>query len=111
MRASLAQEALQLDAGVGLELGSLNLGPTKGEMSWALTGEVRANAYVDRYGFDSWELDALEPAVIDQLVRDEVIQYRDDDLWGEAVQRETEERDRLQEFIDQWEDTADDAED
>lgn len=39
--------------------------------------DSRARAYVDQFGDDSWELDALDPKVIAALIRKAVGQYRD----------------------------------
>ena len=44
--------------------------------------------YVEEYGYDSWELDALEPSVIAALIEDEVTTWRDDTLWDDAVEEE-----------------------
>lgn len=45
--------------------------------------DSRSTGYVERYGDDSWELDALSPQVIDQLIRDQVMQFIDNDAWAE----------------------------
>ncbi len=47
--------------------------------------DSRFQRYSETYGDESWELDALEPAVLVQLVRDEVDTLRDDDAWNERV--------------------------
>lgn len=43
--------------------------------------DSRFDEYERLYGNESWELDALEPAVINQLISDEVDEIRDPDLW------------------------------
>lgn len=50
--------------------------------------DSRAGGYIEIHGYDSWELDALEPSVIVNLIRDEVEAVRDTDLWDEAVEIE-----------------------
>ena len=55
--------------------------------------------YVEEFGESSWELDAVEPATLVQLVQDAVINLRDDDLWAEAVAEEDKGRAALEEFI------------
>jgi hypothetical protein len=50
--------------------------------------DSRANGYVAQYGGSSWELDALDPAVLGDLVRDAVLDLRDEDAWDEIVERE-----------------------
>jgi hypothetical protein len=57
--------------------------------------DVRANGYVAEFGRQSWELDALEPSVLVDLVRSEIEACRDSDLWTAAVSREGEMRQAL----------------
>jgi hypothetical protein len=45
------------------------------------TTDSRATGYIEEFGHSSWELDALEPAVIAQLIRDQVNLHRDALLW------------------------------
>lgn len=54
--------------------------------------DSRAGGYIADYGYDSWELDALEPRVIDDLISDTISQYIDLDLF-EGVQ-DQEEKDK-----------------
>jgi hypothetical protein len=46
------------------------------------------SAYVEEFGPECWELDALEPAFIVDLIRSEIEACRDSDLWVEATGRE-----------------------
>lgn len=57
--------------------------------------DSRAPSYIAIHGYDSWELDALEPGTIVELISDEVHDIRDADLWTEATQREAEHREIL----------------
>jgi hypothetical protein len=66
--------------------------------------DSRARAYIQSYGDESWELDALEPAVLSDLVRQEIEAIRDPDLWQAEVERENEARDRLRHVAETWED-------
>lgn len=50
--------------------------------------DTRAGKYIAEHGDESWELDALEPTVIDALIRREVLKLRDEDLWNESVKKE-----------------------
>lgn len=45
--------------------------------------DSRFQAYLDRYGEESWELDALEPNVLVTLIRDEIRPLIDSTLWDE----------------------------
>ena len=47
--------------------------------------DTRAPEYVARYGSDSWELDAMAPAMLDNLVSDAVQSWLDRDKWDERV--------------------------
>ena len=60
--------------------------------------DSRYKKYVAQFGKDSWELDALKPDVIADLIRSTVLEYRDEDLWAERVQVEQAGRDRLAEL-------------
>lgn len=62
----------------------------------AKLSDSRAGGYIAVYGRDSWELDALEPSVIVDLIHSEVHAVRDEDLWGEMVELEEEGRSALQ---------------
>lgn len=64
--------------------------------------DTRATWYVQQYGATCWELDALEPAVIAQLIRDAVMELRDEDLWQEAVDEEAQHRSHLAAVSKNW---------
>ena len=65
--------------------------------------DSRATAYGAKYGTSSWELDALEPTVLADLIRDEVEAYRDEDEWEQVLQEEREHRSALKELALGWE--------
>ena len=50
----------------------------------AKTTDARFQTYVVKYGEESWELDALEPRVLADLVREEVLGYRDEGGFAKA---------------------------
>ena len=50
--------------------------------------DSRFAGYVVKYGESSWELDAIEPLQLANLVREAVRERRDDDLWQEAIEKE-----------------------
>jgi hypothetical protein len=50
--------------------------------------DSRADGYIARFGRESWELDALNPAVIADLIRGAVLSCRDDEAWEQAVRHE-----------------------
>lgn len=57
--------------------------------------DSRADDYIAKFGRSSWELDAIEPRALAKLVRDQVYELRDADLWESAVTRETKMRNEL----------------
>lgn len=69
--------------------------------------DARWAGYVKLYGDESWELDALEPAVIAALVNDAVLGLRDEERWAEMLEREQEERHKLQLTRQHWQAVAD----
>jgi hypothetical protein len=60
--------------------------------------DSRFEAYVLQFGESSWELDALDPATLGDVVRTAVESLRDEDLWNEALEREAEMMGELQAF-------------
>lgn len=73
----------------------------------AKMSDSRAHGYVAEFGYDSWELDALEPSVIAQLIEDKILEYRDEDLWNEAVKEENEMLGLLGETAKRWSEVVD----
>jgi len=68
--------------------------------------DSRAPAYVAEFGHESWELDALEPRVIVQLVRDAIMSFRDPDKWEERVDSEDKDRELLGRASQRWNDVV-----
>lgn len=59
--------------------------------------------YQETTGLDeSWELDALEPLVMQQLVVDHLDALRDEDLWGDTVRQLDEHRELLVKVSKNW---------
>jgi hypothetical protein len=57
--------------------------------------DPRAHDYIKAHGNVSWELDALTPKIIDQLIRDKIEMYIDRDLWDEVEADEESVRERI----------------
>ena len=64
--------------------------------------DSRANGYIDRFGLESWELDALTPNVLSTLIEEATLDVRDETLWNEAVDREDTERNHLDNVSERW---------
>ena len=61
--------------------------------------DSRFDSYRDLYGEESWELDALEPQVLVDLVRKNVLEIRDDDLWEDACLKESKDIQKLEKVM------------
>lgn len=62
----------------------------------AKSTDSRFASYQREFGNSSWELDALEPRLLSQLIEDNVTSYRvDARAWNSNVEREQRERDEL----------------
>ena len=64
--------------------------------------DSRYAGYVSEYGDKSWELDALEPQFISNLIRNEIEKERDQDLWDEAIKEQEAEREQIADVIERW---------
>jgi hypothetical protein len=69
----------------------------------AKTTDARFASYEREYGDESWELDALEPKVIVELIQTEVKRLIWDVAWDEAVERQEREQAQLTSVSDRWE--------
>ena len=64
--------------------------------------DARAGAYIDQYGSDCWELDAIEPAALEGLVRAAILEHVDLDLRQVRLDQEEQERRELTAIRDNW---------
>lgn len=64
--------------------------------------DSRYEAYLRDYGESSWELDAIEPRELANLVTQAVLELRDEELWDQTVARETAMREELNLFVQQY---------
>lgn len=65
--------------------------------------DSRASSYIAEFGDESWELDALEPQVISDLIEQEVTALRDYDAYLEVAERETVEKRQIQRISENYE--------
>lgn len=75
--------------------------------NFAKVTDARFESYQRVHGDESWELDALDPATLNDLITTEVLGLRDQELWQEAYERQESEREQLQEVSDRWYDVVD----
>lgn len=50
--------------------------------------DARSSGYIQEFGYECWELDALEPKIITSLIRNEVTALMDEDLFNERAAKE-----------------------
>lgn len=63
--------------------------------------DTRSSGYVKKHGQSSWELDALEPSVMVGMVEAAIMEFKDHDLWDEALEKEEQGRSQLEEVRDE----------
>ena len=64
--------------------------------------DSRAQDYIELYGTDSWELDALDPATLNQLIQDNIEPLCEADLRQARLDQEEEEKQVLAAFADNF---------
>jgi hypothetical protein len=57
--------------------------------------DPRGNTYMKRYGNQSWEVDALDPLVLDQIIKDEIESVIDKCLYLDMIKKEDREQGEL----------------
>jgi hypothetical protein len=68
----------------------------------AKTTDSRFDGYIATYGEESWELDALEPKVLEAIVEDAVQNHIDWDAWDEAEEKVRLGKERLRAIADNF---------
>jgi hypothetical protein len=69
----------------------------------AKTTDARFQAYFANTGLDdSWELDALDPIVLQDLIVDHIEAIRDEDIWADTVEALEHDRELLTKASDNW---------
>lgn len=81
------------------QIQELNPPPNPAKLS-----DSRCAGYINEYGDSSWELDALSPEYIEDLVRLEIENYIDPDLLAVVLKRESYYKQKLSNFVDQAKD-------
>jgi hypothetical protein len=73
----------------------------------AKTTDARFQRYVDETGLtDSWELDALEPSVMQDLIQDSIDAIRDDSVWADEEYKAALEKQALEGITNWWDEVA-----
>lgn len=69
--------------------------------------DTRTNSYTEQYGTDCWELDALEPAVIHELIETELEGIIDQGAWADTLAEEADACELLGKCADNWDGVKD----
>lgn len=64
--------------------------------------DSRYEKYSAEFGEESWELDALEPSYIADLIQGAVFEERDIERWEETYNEQEEERGQIAKVIQRW---------
>lgn len=68
--------------------------------------DSRAEGYIEEFGDESWELDALDPATLDALVEAEIRSWRDEQAWEASTSRQEYQRGLLVAVEERWDEVA-----
>lgn len=74
--------------------------------NFAKQTDTRFAAYEAQFGDQSWELDALNPVTLHDLITDAVIALRDEELWEDAVRVQEVEQELMRTVADSWDDVV-----
>lgn len=64
--------------------------------------DTRAKAYIENFGYSSWELDALDPFTLRGLIEDKVTSLRDTVIYEQTLREEEEGREILKKLSENW---------
>lgn len=64
--------------------------------------DARATGYISKYGYECWELDALEPKIITELIENEVTALMDFDSFEEITQKERNDKCNIQRICNEY---------
>lgn len=67
--------------------------------------DARFDAYFREFGSSSWELDAVEPVHLADLVKAAVYERRDEELWEEALNKQNEMKKKLYAFSNSYDES------
>ena len=79
--------------------------------NYAKISDPRAEWYINEFGEDSWELDAIEPKMINEVLDDMITDLIDVDQYHEIVRQEKADKKKLEKLIDMVDEITEDDED
>jgi len=89
-----AEERLSMFAGVAIPVRRIALNMDQVEQynpppNYAKEKDSKTAGYTRQFGTDEcWEVDALDPATLQDIIEKEVMQWREPKLWEKAIERE-----------------------
>lgn len=104
-------ERLSMFARIGIEVKRLALNMDQIEQyspppNPAKDTDARFASYQAIHGDESWELDALDPTVIDGLIQEALTEIIDEAKWDESIQREERNKQSLEAAYNNWDDVV-----
>jgi len=72
----------------------------------AKSTDTRFQAYADAFGDESWELDALEPTVLDTMIKEAIEEVIEQDKFDALFEEENQHRAQLKTVADRWNDVV-----
>lgn len=68
--------------------------------------DARFESYVEQFGRECWELDALPPDVLSQLITDEIMAVRDHVSWEREERKENRDKSVIRKISQRWGETV-----
>lgn len=68
--------------------------------------DSRAVGYINQFGYECWELDALQPEIIEDLITSNVLHYCDQELFDAVIEDEQTDRQILRNVSYNWDKVA-----
>ena len=71
--------------------------------------DSRAAAYIEKFGDESWEVDALDPETLVELIQTEIDEVLDQSMMDGIIRRENRQKEKLNELLDShdWDEQED----
>lgn len=64
--------------------------------------DSRSSTYIDQFGYECWELDALEPAIISDLIDESILSVMDMDVYDAVQSREAHIKSLMKDFVETY---------
>jgi len=65
--------------------------------------DTKAKGYIKKFGNRNWELDALDPTTLEELIEETVLYYRDENIYQQDLLEEKEHKKILENLSENWE--------